>query len=71
MSTRAEISWQDPQNTGDGNLERFSIKLRKGNILIMNITTVKSNRYEINNLTPNTTYEINCWKQTWFWSENN
>ena len=58
MSRRAEISWIDPQNTGDGGLTGFLIKLKKGNSLIVNITTNKINRYQINNLTPYTTYEI-------------
>ena len=59
MSRRAEISWIDPQNTGDGGLTGFLIKLKKGNSLILNIiTTSKINRYQINNLTPYTTYEI-------------
>ena len=58
MSRRAEISWIDPQNTGDGGLTGFLIKLKKGNSLIRNITTNKINRYQIVNLTPYTTYEI-------------
>ena len=58
MSRRAEISWQNPQNTGDGNIERFWIQLRKGNALILNITTNQVNKYETNNLTPFTAYEI-------------
>jgi hypothetical protein len=32
--------------------------LKKENILILNITTGKVNEYEINNLTPYSTYEI-------------
>jgi hypothetical protein len=32
--------------------------LKKENSLILNITTGKLNEYEINNLTPYTTYEI-------------
>jgi hypothetical protein len=32
--------------------------LKKENSLILNITTGKVNEYEINNLTPYTTYEI-------------
>jgi hypothetical protein len=37
---------------------RFRIKLKKENSLILNITTGRVNKYEINNLTPYTTYEI-------------
>ena len=58
MSRRAEISWQDPENTGDGDLKKFWIELRKGSDLIRNITTVKVNKYQIVNLTPYTTYEL-------------
>ena len=58
MSRRAEISWIDPQNTGDGGLTGFLIKLKKGNSLILNITTNKINKYQTVNLTPYTTYEI-------------
>ena len=59
MSRNAEISWQDPQNTGDGNLTGFWIQVKKGNFLVQNITTsYKVNKYEANNLMPYTTYEI-------------
>ena len=58
MSRSAEISWLDPENTGDGDLTGFWIKLKKENSLIQNTTTNKHNKYEINNLTPYTTYEI-------------
>ena len=58
MSRSAEMSWKDPQNTGDGNLKRFWIELRKENALIRNITTVKVNKYQIDNRTPYTTYKI-------------
>ena len=57
-SKSAEISWLDPENTGDGNLTRFWIKLKKENSLILNTTTNKLNKYERDNLTPYTTYEI-------------
>ena len=57
-SRSAEISWLDPKNTGDGDLTRFWIKLKKDKSLILNTTTNKLNKYEINNLTPYTTYEI-------------
>ncbi len=57
-SRSAEISWLDPENTGDGHLTGFWIKLKKDNSLILNTTTNKPNKYEINNLTPYTTYEI-------------
>ncbi len=58
MSRSAEISWLDPENTGDGDLTRFWIKLKKENSLILSTTTNKLNKYEIDNLTPYTTYEI-------------
>ena len=58
MSRSAEISWLDPENTGDGDLTRFWIKLKKDNSLILNTTTNKFNKYERDNLTPYTTYEI-------------
>ena len=54
----AEISWLDPNNTGDGDLTRFWIKLKKNKFLDLNATTHKRNKYEIDNLTPYTTYEI-------------
>ncbi|CAB3995740.1 tyrosine- phosphatase Lar-like isoform X1 [Paramuricea clavata] len=57
-SRSAEISWLDPENTGDGNLTEFWIQLQKENSLILNITTNKVNKYELGNLTPFTTYEI-------------
>ena len=58
MSRRAEISWQDPNNTGDGDLTRFWIKLKKDNSLFQNITTDKVNKYKVDNLTPYTSYDI-------------
>ncbi len=60
MSRSAEITWLHPNNTGDGDLTRFWIKLKmkKDNSLILNTTTNKLNKYEINNLTPYTTYQI-------------
>ena len=58
MSTSGEISWQDPRDPGRFGFSRFRIKLKKENSLILNITTGKVNKYEINNLTPYTTYEI-------------
>ncbi|CAB4004464.1 collagen alpha-1(XIV) chain isoform X6, partial [Paramuricea clavata] len=57
-SRSAEISWQDPENHGRYGFSRFWIELKKDNSLILNITTGKVNKYEINNLTPDTTYEI-------------
>ena len=57
-SRRADISWMDPDITGDGGLTRFRIKLKKDNSLIQNITTNKVNQYTLNNLIPYTTYEI-------------
>ena len=57
-SKSAEISWLDPENHGVYSLSRFWIELKKENSLILNITTGKVNEYEINNLTPYTTYKI-------------
>jgi hypothetical protein len=57
-SRSAKISWQYPKDHGRLGLSRFWIKLKKENSLILNITTGKVNEYEINNLTPYTTYEI-------------
>ena len=58
MSRRAELSWKDPENTGDGILTEFWIQLKTGNSSIQNITTDKVNKYQIVNLKPYTTYEI-------------
>jgi hypothetical protein len=63
-SRSAEISWQDPQDHERFGLSRFWIKLKKENSLILNITTRKVNTYEINNLTPDTTYEISVTAET-------
>ena len=57
-SRSAEISWLDSENTGDGDLTGFWIKMKKENSIILSITINKVNKYEIDNLTPNTTYEI-------------
>ncbi|CAB3988021.1 Receptor-type tyrosine- phosphatase F, partial [Paramuricea clavata] len=57
-SESAGISWADPVNGGNNSLTRFRIKLTKDNTVILNITINKVNKYEIDNLTPNTTYEI-------------
>ncbi|CAB3981686.1 Receptor-type tyrosine- phosphatase delta, partial [Paramuricea clavata] len=57
-SRSAEISWPDPKDYERFGVSRFWIKLKKENSLILNITTGKVNKYEINNLTPYTTYEI-------------
>jgi hypothetical protein len=57
-SRTAEISWINPNNTGDGDLTGFWIKLKKENSLILNTTTDKVNEYELDNLTPYTTYKI-------------
>ena len=59
-SKSAVISWLDPKRekyTRHGH-SRFVIKLKKGNVLIRSITTVKVNEYIIKNLTSYTTYEI-------------
>ena len=57
-SRSAEISWLDPNNTGDGDLTEFWIKLKKENSLTQNITKDKVNQYDLDNLTPYTKYEI-------------
>ena len=57
-SRSAEISWLDPEYHGGYSLSRFWIELKKENSLILNITTKKLNKYEIDNLRPYTTYEI-------------
>ena len=54
-SRSAEISWLNPDNTGDGGLTGFQIKLKKENSLIRNIT---NELYKLNNLKPYTAYEI-------------
>jgi hypothetical protein len=54
----AEISWLDSENTGDGNLTGFRIKLKKENSVIQNITKNKDNEYDLDNLTPYTKYDI-------------
>ncbi|CAB4030956.1 tyrosine- phosphatase Lar isoform X2 [Paramuricea clavata] len=59
-----EISWQDPKDHERFGVSRFWIKLKKENSLILNITTGKVNTYEINNLTPDTTYEISVAAET-------
>ena len=57
-SRSAEISWLDPKNHGKYGLSHFWIKLKK-NVVIRSFTTrQKVNEYEIDNLTPHTTYEI-------------
>ena len=45
-------------NTGDGDLERFWIKLIKHGSLIQNITINKVNQYTLSNLIPYTPYNI-------------
>ena len=57
-SESAGISWVDPANEGNIDLTGFRIKLTKDNTVILNITIKKVNKYEIDNLTPNTTYEV-------------
>ena len=61
-SSSADISWVDPENTGDNRgvavLSGFFITLKKNNSLIRNITTDKVNKRKLINLTPNTTYQI-------------
>jgi hypothetical protein len=57
-SRSAEISWLDPKIRGILGISRFSIKLKKESSLILSITTGKVNEYEVNNLTPDTRYEI-------------
>ena len=57
-SRSAEISWADPRDHGVYGLSHFSIKLKKENSLILNITTGKVNEYKISNLTSYTAYGI-------------
>ena len=57
-SRTARISWLDPNNTGDGDLTGVWIKLKKENSLTQNITKDKVNKYDLDNLTPYTKYEI-------------
>jgi 6-phosphogluconate dehydrogenase len=57
-SRSAEISWLDPKYHGRFDLSHFRIELQKENSLILSITKGKVNEYEINNLTPYTTYDI-------------
>ena len=57
-SRSAKITWQSPQNTGDGILERFLIKLTKDNSLIWNKTTGIQDTYTLDNLSPGTTHKI-------------
>jgi hypothetical protein len=57
-SRSAKISWADPNNTGDRDLTGFRIKLKEKNSLIQNITKAKDNEYDLDNLTPYTTYKI-------------
>jgi hypothetical protein len=57
-SKSADISWLDPENTGDGDLTGVWIRMKKENTLILNTIINKVNKYKLNNLTPYTTYEI-------------
>jgi hypothetical protein len=57
-SESAKISWLYPKYHGINGFSRLWIKLKKENSLILNITSGRVNKYEINNLTPHTTYEI-------------
>ena len=58
-SRSVEMSWLDPDNTGDGNLTGVWIKLKKENSLTQNIITKdKVNEYKLNNLKPYTIYKI-------------
>jgi hypothetical protein len=57
-SRSADISWLDPENTGDGDLTGVWIKMKKENSLIVNTITNKVNKFKLENLTPYTTYEI-------------
>jgi hypothetical protein len=54
-SRSADISWVDPENTGDANLTNFWIRV---NSSILNTITNIVNKYKFDNLTPYTTYEI-------------
>ncbi|CAB4022221.1 Receptor-type tyrosine- phosphatase delta, partial [Paramuricea clavata] len=57
-SRSAEISWINPENTGDGVLTGFWIIIKKENSSILNIITKKVKKYKSDNLSPYTTYEI-------------
>ena len=58
-SRSAEISSTAPQNTGDGRLGRFWIKLTKDNSLIRNMITAGNvTTYKVDKLAPYTTYQI-------------
>lgn len=62
-STSAEISWLDPSNQGAYGLSIFSIKIKSESNLQRKSKTVPNtvkavNRYEINDLASNTTYEV-------------
>ena len=57
-SRSVKISWKDPKNHGRYGLSLFWIKLMRDNSLILSITTGRQNKYEIDNLTPYTEYEI-------------
>ena len=57
-SRSVEISWIDPKNQGYNGVSRYWIKIKKDDSLILNVTTGKVYKYEDNNLTPFTSYEI-------------
>ncbi len=58
-SSSADVCWLDPKARGRyDRISRFRIKVKKENSQIQSITTGKVNEYELNNLTPYTTYEI-------------
>ena len=58
-SSSAVISWLDPLDERTYSyFSRFLIKLKKENTLILSIPTGRVNEYQLNNLTPYTTYEI-------------
>ena len=71
----AVISWLDPEYTWfifyNIDFSGFFIRLKKENTLILNVTAGRVNQYELNNLTPYTTYEISvaAWNHYGFGEE--
>ena len=57
-SRSAEITWQAPQNEGDGGLDRFRIKLKKDNSLTWSNSTGNVTTYKLDKPTPYSTYKI-------------
>ena len=57
-SSSADVCWLDPKDRGRYRISRFWIKVKKENSQVLSITTGKVNAYQINHLTPYTTYKI-------------